>query len=75
MTYYILIIDITIYPKDLQLNKTNTFDTAAPFLDLNSSIYNDITSTKIYDKLDDYDSDVNFPYLDCDVPRATSCRV
>ena len=73
MTYYILIIDITIYPKDLQLNKTYTFDTEALFLDLNSSIYNDITSTKIYDKLDDYDSD--FPYFDCDVPRATSCRV
>ena len=39
------------------------------------SISNDIVSTKIYDKLDDFDFEiVNFPfldYLDCDVPRST----
>ena len=32
----------TIYPKELRLNKTNTSDTEAPFLDLNLSISNGI---------------------------------
>ena len=32
--------------------------------------------TNIYDKRDDLDFDiVNFPYLDCDVPRSTSYGV
>ena len=44
-----------IYPSDLQLNKANTFDTKAPFLDLHLSISNDIVSTKIYNKRDDFD--------------------
>ena len=42
-----------IYPAELQLNKANTSDTEAAFLDLHLSISNDIVSTKIYDKLDD----------------------
>ena len=40
-----------IYPLELQLNKANTSDTEAAFLDLHLSISNDIVSTKIYDKL------------------------
>ena len=39
-----------IYPTELQLNKANSFDTDAPFLDLNLSKTNDIVSSKIYDK-------------------------
>ena len=38
-----------IYPSELQLNKANTSDTEAAFLDLHFSISNDIVSTKIYD--------------------------
>ena len=46
------------------------------FLDLHSSISNDIVSTKIYDKRDDFDFEiVNFPILDGDVPRSTSYGV
>ena len=44
-----------IYPSELQLNKANTSDTEATFLDLHLSIYNDIVSTKIYDERDDFD--------------------
>ena len=37
------------------------------------SISNDIVSTKIYDKGDDFDfENVNFPFLDGDVPHSTS---
>ena len=43
-----------IYPAELQLNKANAADTEAAFLDLNLSIHNDIVSTKIYDKRDDF---------------------
>ena len=65
-----------IYPSELQLNKANTSDTEAAFLDLHLSISNDIVSTKIYDKRDDFDFEiVNFPFLDGDVPRSTSYGV
>ena len=43
-----------IYPTELQLNKANSSDTEAPFLDLNLSITNGIVSSKIYDKRDDF---------------------
>ena len=40
------------------------------------SISNEIVSTKIYDKRDDFDFEiVNFPILDGDVPRSTSYGV
>ena len=39
-----------IYLSELQLNKVNTSDTEAEFLELHLSISNDIISTKIYDK-------------------------
>ena len=56
-----------IYPPELQLNKANTSDTEAPFLDLHLSISNGFVSSKIYDKRDDFDFDiVNFPFLDDD---------
>ena len=65
-----------IYPPDLQLNKANTSDTEAPFLDLHLSISNGFVSSKIYDKRDDFDFDiVNFPFLDVDVPHCTSYGV
>ena len=65
-----------IYPPELQLNKANTSDTEAPFLDLHSSISNGFVSSKLYDKRDDFDFDIgNFPFLDCDVPRSTSYGV
>ena len=58
-----------IYPPELQLRKTNTSDTGAPFLDSHLSISNSFVSSKMYDKRDDFDFDiVNFPLLDGDVP-------
>ena len=58
-----------IYPAELQLNKANASDTEAA---LNLSIYNDIVSTKIYDKRDDFNFHiVNFPSfmaMSLDVP-------
>ena len=36
-----------IYPTELQLNKVNSSDTEAPFLDLNLSITNGIAFSKI----------------------------
>ena len=60
-----------IYPAELQLNKAKATDTA--FLDLNLWIHNDIVSTKIYDKQDDFNFDiVNFLFLDGDVPQRPS---
>ena len=46
------------YPPELQLNKANTSDTEAPFLDLHLSISNRFVSSKIYDKRDDFDFDI-----------------
>ena len=65
-----------IYPSELKLNKTNISDTEAAFSDLHSSVSNDIVSTKIYDKRDDFDFEIiNFPFLNGDVPRSTSYGV
>ena len=64
------------YPTEFQLNKANSSDTEAPFLDLNLSITNGIVSSKIYDKQDDFNFEiVNFPFLDGDVPRSPSYGV
>ena len=53
-----------IYPTEIQLNKANSSDTEAPFLDLNLSITNGLVSSKIYDKRDDFNFKiVNFPFF------------
>ena len=53
-----------IYLKELKLNKANTSDTSAAFLELGLSIDNGVISSKIYDKRDDFDfCIVNVPYL------------
>ena len=58
-----------IYPTELQLNKANSADTEAPFLDLGLSTTNGIVSSKIYDKRDDFNFEiVNSPFLDGDFP-------
>ena len=63
-------------PPELQLNKANTTDTEAPFLDFHLSVANGFVSSKIYDKRDDFDFDiVNFPFLDGDVLRRASYGV
>ena len=60
----------------LQFYKANSSDTVAPFLDLNLSIMNGIVSSKIHDKLDDFNFEiVTFPFLDGDVPRSPSYGV
>ena len=69
-----------IYPSELQLNRANSSDTGAPFLDLYLTISDGFVSSKINDKRDDFDFDiVNFPFLDRDlprnIPRATSYGV
>ena len=64
-----------IYPPELQLNKANTSDTEAPFLDLHLSISNGFVSSKIYDKRDGFDFAIVFPFLDGDVPRRPSYGV
>ena len=55
-----------IYPTEIRLNKANSCDTEAPFLDLSLCISNGKVSIKIYDKRDDFDI-FNFPFLDGDV--------
>ena len=65
-----------IYPPELQLNKANTCDTEAPFLDLHLSISDGFVSSKICDKRDDFGFDVvGFPFFGGDVPRSASCGV
>ena len=65
-----------LYPPELQLNKGNSSDTEAPFLDLHLSISNGFVSFTIYDKRDDFDFHiVNFPFLDGNVPHRPSYGV
>ena len=52
-----------IYTSELQINKANTSDIDASFLDLHLFISNDIVSTKIYYTRDDFDFViVNLPF-------------
>ena len=54
---------ILCYTSELQLSKAYTSDTDTAFLDLLLSISNDIVSSKIYDKRDDFNFKiVNFPF-------------
>ena len=65
-----------IYPTELQLNKANSSDTEAPFLDLNLSITNGIVSSNIYDKRDNFHFEiVKFSSLDGDIPSSPSYGV
>ena len=66
--------DSQIYPSKLELNKAGPSNTGAAFTDLHLSISNDIVSTKISDKRDDFEF-ASFPFLDLctvDVHRSTS---
>ena len=64
---------LTIYPSELHLNKANTSDTKATFLNLHLSISNDIALPKV---MINFDFEiVNFPFLDGDVPCSTSYGV
>ena len=47
-----------IYPSELQLNKANSFDTECPFLDMDLFITKGIGSSKIHDKLDDFNFEI-----------------
>ena len=65
-----------IYLTELQINKRNSSNTEAPFLDLDLFITIGIVSSKIYDKRDDCNFEiVNFPFLDVDAPRPPSYGV
>ena len=66
-----------LYPTELQLNKANSSDTEAPFLDMNLPITNGtVFSSKIYDKRGDFNFEiVIFPFLDGDVPCSPSYSV
>ena len=60
-----------IYPLEVKINKANTSDTKASFLDLHLSISNNIVSTKIYDKF----RNCQFPIFNDDVPHSTTYGV
>ena len=65
-----------IYPPEFQLNKANSSETDAPFLDLHLSILDGSISCIICDKRNDFDFEiVNFLYLDRDVSRRASYGV
>ena len=65
-----------IYPTELHLNKANSSDTEATFLDLILCISYGTIFTKIYDKRDDFDFDkVNFSFSGWRVSRRISYGV
>ena len=63
-----------IYPTELQLNKANSSNTEAAFLDL--SITNDIVLSKSYGNGDNFNLKIiNYQFLDRDVPHSPSYYV
>ena len=63
-----------IYPSESQLlNKINSSTIEALFLALHLTISDGFASSKIYDKRDYFDFDIeNFPFVDGDIPHAPS---
>ena len=61
------------YLPELQLNKANTINTKAAFLDLHISIANGFVSSKVYVKSDDFDFDI--VNMDGNVPCRASYGV
>ena len=58
------------YPSELQLNKANSSETEAPYLDLHLSNLDKFISCKHYNKREGFGFEiVNFPYLNENVPR------
>ena len=52
-----------IYHSEFQLNKADSSDTEAAFLNLHLWITNDIVSTKFFDEHDDFEFEiVKFPF-------------
>ena len=71
-----MVSQIHAFPTCFQLNKGQSSDTAALFLNLDLSITNSIASSKFYDTWDDLNFEiVKFPFLGGDVPRFTSSGV
>ena len=51
-----------IYPSEIQLNKANRSEMEASFLELHLSISNGFVSSKIYDKREDFDFDIEISH-------------
>ena len=66
----------TVFPFGLRLGGANVSDAGASFLDLHLSVSDGFVQTGICDGRNGFDFDiVNFPFLDGDVLRSTSCGV
>ena len=56
------LLELSIYPRELQLNKANTSDKETSLLDLNIKVIGYDIHTSVYDKRDDYGFPIfNFP--------------
>ena len=65
-----------IHPPELHFIRTTASDTEASFLDLYFSISNGFISSKIYDRRNNFDFDIeNFSFMDGDAPCSTSYGV
>ena len=65
--YYVMA--LSIYPEAMKLNKENSDNQKATFLDLDETIINNKIIVKVYDKRDDYKFEiVNYPRLSGNIP-------
>ena len=61
-----------IYPSEMVLNKTNTLDDKATFLDLDITIVNNKFTTTVYDKRNDFGFKViSLPHYGSNVPKSS----
>ena len=61
-----------IYPSEMVLNKTNTLDDEATFLDLDITIVNNKFTTTVYDKRNDFGFKViSLPHYGSNVPKSS----
>ena len=76
LSYILCDLDPKVKVKGKKAGMCDGVPSTSALVRLAFAISNDIVSTNIYDKPDDFDFEiVNFPFLDGDVPRYTSYGV
>ena len=64
------------YPRELEIKETTeTATSSSSYLDSYLYVDNAKLTTRLYDKRDDFNFPINFPFLSCNIPSGTAYDV
>ena len=64
-----------IYPRELEIKETAETAASSSYLDCYLYIDNGMFTTRLYDKRDDFNFPINFPFLSSNIPSAPAYGV